>query len=44
MVRYLRMLMKAIMHCRTPESCKFERSLGFKLHDVVNCKEQTVLE
>ena len=32
------------MHCRTPESCKFKRSLGFKLHDVINCKEQTVLE
>ena len=32
------------MHWRTPESCKFKRSLGFKLHDVINCKEQTVLE
>ena len=33
-----------IMHCRTPESPKFKRSLGFKLHDVINFKEQTVLE
>ena len=33
-----------IMHCRTPESCKFKRSLGFKLHNVINCTEQTVLE
>ena len=32
------------MHCRTPESCKFKISLGFKLHDVINCKEQTMLE
>ena len=32
------------MHCRTPESCKFIRNLGFKLHDVINFKEQTVLE
>ena len=32
------------MHCRTPESHKFKRGLGFKLHDVTNCKEQTVLE
>ena len=33
-----------IMHCRTPESCKLKRSLGFKLHDMINCKELTVLE
>ena len=32
------------MHCRTPESCQFKRSLGFKLHNVINCKEQTVLK
>ena len=37
-------IIPVIMHCRTPESCKFKRSLGFKLHDVINCKEQTVLE
>ena len=28
---------------QTPESLKFKRSLGFKLRDVINCKE-TVLE
>ena len=33
-----------LMHCRTPESCKFKRSLGFKLHDVINSKEETLLE
>ena len=32
------------MHCRTPELCKFKRNLGIKLHDVINCKEETVLE
>ena len=32
------------MHCRTLESCKCKRNLGFKLYDVINCKEQTVLE
>ena len=32
------------LHCRSPEPCKFKRNLGFKLHDVINCKEQTVLE
>ena len=32
------------MHWRTPESCKFKRSSGFKLHDVITCKEQTVLK
>ena len=36
-------IIPVIMHCRTPESCKFKRSLGFKLHNVINCKEQTVL-
>ena len=36
-------IIPVIMHCRTPESCKFKRNLGFKLHDV-NCKKQTVLE
>ena len=37
-------IIPVIMHCRTPESCKFKRSLGFKLHNVINCKEQTVLQ
>ena len=37
-------IIPVIMQCKTPESCKFKRSLGLKLHDVVNCKEQTVLD
>ena len=32
------------MDCRTEESCNLKRNLGFKLHDVINTKEQTVLE
>ena len=31
------------MGCRTDKSCSFKRSLGFKLHDVINAKEQTVI-
>ena len=34
---------KIIMDCRTPESCKFKRKLGFKLHDVINTKHQTII-
>ena len=38
-------IIPVILHCsRTPELYKFKRSLGFKLQDVINCKEQTVLE
>ena len=32
------------MNCRTDESCDLKKNLGFKLHDVINTKEQTVLE
>ena len=37
-------IVPVIMHCRTPEPCKCKRGLGFKLHDVINCNEQRVLE
>ena len=37
-------IIPVIIHCKTPESCKFKRSLGFKLHNVINCKKQTLLE
>ena len=33
-----------ITDCRTAESCKFKRKLGFNLHDVFNTKGQTILE
>ena len=34
---------KIIMDCRTDKSCNLKRNLGFELHDVINTKEQTVL-
>ena len=36
--------LKVIMGCKTDESCNLKRNLGFRLHDVINTKEQTVLE
>ena len=36
--------LKKIMDCRANKSCNFKRNLGFKLHDVINTKEQTVLK
>ena len=43
--RFLRidLALKIIMGCRTDESCIFKRNLGFKLHDGINNKEQTVI-
>ena len=31
------------MNSRTDESYKFKRNLGITLHDVINTKEQTVI-
>ena len=31
------------MDRRTDESCNLKRNLGFKLHDLINTKEQTVI-
>ena len=31
------------MDCRTDESCNLKKNLGFTLHDVINTKEQTVI-
>ena len=43
--RFLRidLALKIIMDCRTDESCNLKRKLGFKIHDVINTKEQTVI-
>ena len=43
--RFLRsdLALKVIMDCRTDESCNLKRNLGFRLHDVINAKEETVL-
>ena len=31
------------MDCRTDESCNLKKNLGFTLHDVINAKEQTII-
>ena len=31
------------MNSRTDKSCQFKRNLAFTLHDVINTKEQTLL-
>ena len=35
--------LKTITNCRTDESCNLKRNLEFNLHDVINAKEQTVI-
>ena len=42
--RFLRinLALKVIVDCGTNESCNLQRNLGFRLHDVINTKEQTV--
>ena len=32
------------MDCKTDESCNLKRNLGFRLHVLINTKEQTVLK
>ena len=31
------------MNCRTDESCNLKKNLGFTLYDVINTKEQTII-
>ena len=35
--------LKIIMNCRTDESCNLKKNLRFTLHDVINAKEQTII-
>ena len=35
--------LKIIMDCRTDKSCSLKKNLGFKLYDVINTKEQTII-
>ena len=37
------MALKVTMDFGTDESCNLKRNLGFRLHDVINAKEETVL-
>ena len=32
------------MDCRIDESCNLKRNIGFRVHDVINTEEQTVLK
>ena len=40
---YTDLALKTIMDCRTNESCNLKSNLGFTLNDVVNTKEQSVI-
>ena len=35
--------LKIIMDCRTDKSCSLKKNLGFKLHNVINTREQTII-
>ena len=37
-------IIPVIIIFRKPESCKYKENYGFALHDLINCKEQAVLE
>ena len=39
----IHLALKIIMDCRTDKSCSLKKNLGFKLHDVINTKEQTII-
>ena len=40
---YIDLALKIIMDCRTDETCNLKRKLRFPLHDVINTKEQTII-
>ena len=40
---HIDLALKIIMGCRTDKSCSLKKKLGFKLHDVINTKEQTTI-
>ena len=40
---HIDLALKIIMDCRTDKSCSLKKKLGFKLHDVINTKEQTII-
>ena len=41
---HIDLALKIIMDCRTDKSCSLKKNLGFKLHDVINTKEQTIIK
>ena len=40
---HIDLALKIIMDCRTDKSCNFSNKFGFTPHDVINTKEQTVI-
>ena len=40
---HIDLALKIIMDCRTDKSCSLKKNLEFKLHDVINTKQQTVI-
>ena len=40
---YNDLALKIIMNCRTDESCNLKKNLEFTLHNVINIKEQPVI-
>ena len=40
---HIDLALKIIMDCRTDKSCSLKKKLGFKLYDVINTKEQTII-
>ena len=40
---HLNLELEIIMSCRTDKSCSLKKKLGFKLYDVINTKEQTII-
>ena len=40
---HIDLALKIIMDCRTDKSCSLKKNLGFKLHDVIDTKEQTII-
>ena len=40
---HIDLALKIIMDCRTDKSCSLKKNLRFKFHDVINTKEQTII-
>ena len=40
---HIDLALKIITDCRTGKSCSFKKNMGFRLYDVINTKEQTII-
>ena len=41
---HINLALKIIMDCRTDKSCNLKKNLGFKLHDVIDTKVETIIK